>query len=556
MTSKFLALTFLVLAFSTCTAKVGELPEASPVVPDTDEKMTAQNPDLFTLALKYFPGEETAAPPERMYRLTRTQMDATAAALVPGLSGARAVTLLPRDPLQTNYEYAANLSFNPANFTPYTNWIAGVVATVRTHPTAVIDCTAAGNSESCLRTQAGQFVTRAFRGGATAETLTRYADFMVASAASVGVPDATADLVDLALSSPSFAFRTEVGADALTRLFHSAKRLENLAYALADAPPEALAVAPTSSVDSPEAVAKVVDAVLASPQGREKLARFFKAWLEVKEADEFTIDPTAFPEFTPAVAQAAVEETRSFLEHQLAGLAPTLKDLTASTHSYLTAPLAPIYGVAAGTPGARVDLDPTQRYGLFTQPAVLASHSGPTTTRLVKRGVFFTRKVMCLPLGNPPPGATNAVPPPSATVTERSRIESVTSVGSCAGCHTYINPFGFALENYDAIGRWRTLDNRQAINARVTVPFFDEGPLVTDTPVAALKGFTGSARFKQCFVRQLFRFYQGRDELPSDDPLLRKMFFHFANQDTQDLVGLLRDLATAPRFSSRAPKAP
>jgi hypothetical protein len=70
--------------------------------------------------------------------------------------------------------------------------------------------------------------------------------------------------------------------------------------------------------------------------------------------------------------------------------------------------------------------------------------------------------------------------------------------------------------------------------------------------VAALEGFTSSMMFKQCFVRQLFRFYMGRDEGPADDPLLRKMFFDFANQDQQAIVGLLRDLASAPSFSQRS----
>jgi hypothetical protein len=75
--------------------------------------------------------------------------------------------------------------------------------------------------------------------------------------------------------------------------------------------------------------------------------------------------------------------------------------------------------------------------------------------------------------------------------------------------------------------------------------------LTTSTPVDALKGFTGSMRFKQCFVRQLFRFYMGRDELPADDPVLRQMFFGFATNDAQDVVQLLRVLATSSGFSQR-----
>ena len=106
-------------------------------------------------------------------------------------------------------------------------------------------------------------------------------------------------------------------------------------------------------------------------------------------------------------------------------------------------------------------------------------------------------------------------------------------------------------ENYDAIGRWRTTDQGLPIDASISVSFLDEGPLTTSTPVDALKGFTGSMRFKQCFVRQLFRFYMGRDELPADDPVLRQMFFGFATNDEQDIVQLLRVLATSSGFSQR-----
>ena len=68
----------------------------------------------------------------------------------------------------------------------------------------------------------------------------------------------------------------------------------------------------------------------------------------------------------------------------------------------------------------------------------------------------------------------------------------------------------------------------------------------------ALKGFTGSMRFKQCFVRQLFRFYTGRDETAADDPTLRQMFFGFANNDEQAVVPLLRALASSTSFSQRS----
>ena len=109
----------------------------------------------------------------------------------------------------------------------------------------------------------------------------------------------------------------------------------------------------------------------------------------------------------------------------------------------------------------------------------------------------------------------------AAGATERQRIETVTAQTTCQGCHGIINPFGFMQENYDAIGRWRTTDDGAPIDASITVSFLDEGPLSTSSPVEALRAFTRAARFQQCFARQVFRYYLGRDEGAGDDAVIR-----------------------------------
>jgi hypothetical protein len=222
--------------------------------------------------------------------------------------------------------------------------------------------------------------------------------------------------------------------------------------------------------------------------------------------------------------------------------------VTEATNAIVSQPSAFLYGLTQ--PSGDAQLDPAQRLGIFTQPAVIASHSGPTTTRLVKRGVFFTRKVMCLPLGVPPEDLDTSVPVDAGS-TERERIENVTTPARCAGCHAFINPFGFMQENYDAIGRFRTEDGGRPIDASISVDFLDEGPLTASSGIEALRAFTRSLRFQQCFTRQMFRFYMGRDEQAGDDPLLRQLFFEFARDDGQSIVGMLRSLAGAASFSAR-----
>jgi hypothetical protein len=513
----------------------------------------ASNPSLAQLATQYFPGEVAMPAAKRVFRLTRAQLDNTTKALVPAALEASALSTLPPDRLQTNYEYSDNLEFNPANFTPLTNWVAEIAARVKLNPTSVIDCKANNDSALCLSEQAKKFVSQAFRGTLTDSELTRYTTFFTESVQSVGLAAATADLVDVTLTSPRYLFRDEVATDASGTL-RPAHALQHITYTLADAPPDALgfsSATPVMYVQNAERTRETIDGVLASPEARAKLLRFFIAWLEIKQPDEFTISTSVFPEFTADVAAAVVNETGEFLERQLGSAAPKLKDLTESSQGFVSSASAFLYGNDVSADSSPVELDPAQRLGIFTQPAVIASHSGPTTSRLVKRGVFFVRKVMCIPLGAPPPGTDTNVPDtPSAT--ERERVESVTAQTPCDGCHAFINPFGFMLENYDAIGRYRTREEGGAIDPKISVGFLDEGPLETSSPVEALRAFTRSYRFQQCFVRQLFRFYSGREETTGDDPLLRQMFFDFANDEKQDIVQVLHTLANAPAFSRRS----
>lgn len=508
-------------------------------------------PGLDAVASNYFPGQLARGGRPRIFRLTRTQLDLTTRDLLPDHDAETALASMPRDPLQTNYEYAQNLGFSAANFTPFTTWVSELATSVKAVPASVIDC--AATDIACLEQEAKAFVTRAFRGVVSEATLTRFASFFVASVSEVGLAQATADLVDVTLASPGYAFREEVQTDGVGRLL-PAQLLQNVTYTLADVPPLALGLSlPAPDAQSfPEAeLDRFVEQVLATPAARAKLLRFFIAWLEVREADELDIATSVFPELTPEVARGMVEATRAFLERQLSKALPELRDVTESTQAIVSEPTAFLYGLGATVGSEPVELDPSQRFGIFTQPAVIASHSGPTTTRLVKRGVFFTRKVMCLQLGAPPADVDTTIPV-LEDATERQRIESVTTAPTCAGCHSFINPFGFMQENYDAIGRYRTTDAGQPIDASISVDFLDEGPFSASTAVEALAGFTRSWRFQQCFARQIFRFYMGRDEDEHDDPLLRKMFLDFASQDAQDLTGMLRTLAGSTSFSDRS----
>ena len=500
-----------------------------------EQRLVDADPELYGMAKAYFPGDTEALPPRRIFRLTRDQIDRSVAALLPRHTKGSVKAAMPRDPLQTNYEYAELIGLNAANWGPLSGWIGEIAARVGKDPTPVADCPGGASDTVCLERAARQFVTRAFRGAASLDRIDKLARFFLAGAKAGGIGQAAADLVEVVLSSPDFLFRKELEIGPTGELV-PAQRLETLAYTLADAPPEALGLDPAKAASyfagSPDTL---VERIAASPAARAKLQRFFKAWLEIKEPADFTISRQAFPEFTQELAAAMVAETDRFLEAGLSGPRPRLKDLTQAA------------GLAVAKPA---EPPPPPRLGIFSQPAVLASHSGPDGTRLVKRGVFWVRKVMCMEMEPPPPGV-DTTQYAAASTTERARIEQITAAKACIGCHKKIDPFGFALENYDALGRWRTLDNGFPIDAAVAFDLPDEEPAKTTGPVEALRLLAGSMLLKQCFVRQIFRFYMGRSEEPGDDPLLRRMLFAFAQKDEQDILKLLRVMAADARMVRR-----
>src|SRR5262245_36684737 len=124
-------------------------PPATAPGPMADEMMRAANPELFQLAQQYFPGMTASGGEKRLFRLTRQPLDLTTTTLLPASYMGAVADVMPGDPLQTNYEYSDNLSWNAANFTPYTTWVTEIAGRVRATPAGVIDC-AAQTDTACL----------------------------------------------------------------------------------------------------------------------------------------------------------------------------------------------------------------------------------------------------------------------------------------------------------------------------------------------------------------------------------------------------------------------
>lgn len=203
---------------------------------------------------------------------------------------------------------------------------------------------------------------------------------------------------------------------------------------------------------------------------------FGAQWLKIGDLDTATFDPSLFPEMTDQLRSAMYDEARIYFETAVRENL-SVASLIESDYTFLNQDLAAIYGLedtVVGPEMRRVRLTDPHRGGLLGMPAVLAATSFPNRTSPVNRGVWVLEQV----LGEHVPAAPPDVPaleeqsPESfAGLTLRERTELHRSNAVCANCHRLLDPIGFGLENFDAIGRWRVQDdNGAAIDASGELP--------------------------------------------------------------------------------------
>jgi hypothetical protein len=261
--------------------------------------------------------------------------------------------------------------------------------------------------------------------------------------------------------------------------------------------------------------------------------------------------PRAFPEFKPAWQQSIVKESELFLGEIFAG-GQGLSELLTAPFTFVDATLAPLYGVAVPATGfARVELDRQQRAGFLTQIAFLA-RDGLAEPEPIRRGAFVNRAILCVDLV-PPPGATDDTPtPPASARTNRERTTAITGGGVCAACHhTMINPAGFAFENFDALGRYRTTENGVTIDAADTYTFASGARSFKDA-VEWSRVLAESPEAHDCYARHWFSYLHGRAVRVQDEPLI-KWLGQRSLRDRASLKSLALTVVTDDSFLTRLP---
>lgn len=280
------------------------------------------------------------------------------------------------------------------------------------------------------------------------------------------------------LVSPHFLFRIERDPDANdpTKI-HRISDVElasRLSYFLWTSMPddELLNLAAAGKLHAPGVLEAQVKRMLDDPKSAAIADNFAGQWLETRNLDSVKPDPQKFPEWGPELRNAMRTETRMFFEAILRENRP-ISDFLNAKFTFVNDVLAKHYGIPdiAGPEFRRVELTNGQRGGILSQASVLTVSSYPTRTSPVIRGKYVLQNI----LGAPPPPP----PPDVPTLDEesvgnagslRQQLEKHRSAAMCASCHNRMDVLGFGLENYDAIGKWRTMDGKFAIDAAGTFP--------------------------------------------------------------------------------------
>lgn len=346
----------------------------------------------------------------------------------------------------------------------------------------ILICDPSESSEDvCALEIAKNLATRAFRRPATDDDLKMLMDFYAKGRANGGSFDQGVEQVVAAvLASPDFLYRSIEGAPASgkdgVRPLTDLELASRLSFFLWSTVPdqELMTLAKQGKLSDPKILEQQVDRMLADPKASEVVDSFAMKWLTLDTLDQVVPDPELFRGlFSPQLRHDMLREAKLFLSSVLLE-DRSVVDLLNADYTFINERMAQHYGIdgVVGEQFRKVKLDDPARFGLLGKAAILMRTSYANRTSPVLRGAFVLRKLKGTPPTPPPPGVETNIDQKEgeAPKTLRARLEMHREASTCRQCHGVIDPSGLTMENFDAIGRWRTIDSKQPIDASAVLP--------------------------------------------------------------------------------------
>lgn len=394
----------------------------------------------------------------------------------------------------------------------------------------VCEPASASEEDACASRILTRLASRAYRRPATTADTRTLIEFFKTGRATGGFDAGIELALERILVDPDFLFRIEnapagVKPGQMYRL-NDLDLASRLSFFLWSSIPddELLKLAESGKLSEPQTLDREVRRMVADPRAGALVKNFVSQWLDLGRIRTATPDPEIFPAFDDTLRQAFEKETELFFESQIRQdrAVPEMLD---SNYTFLNEALANHYGIPSiyGSHFRRVSFEQSPRGGMLGQGSLLMLTSYANRTSPVLRGKWLLDNILGMPPPPPPPG----VPPLKASGSDgtatsvRARMEEHRKNSACAGCHSRMDPLGFSLENFDAVGRWRQYDeNGIAINASATLP---DGTAFDG--IQGLRTLMNARRdqFVRTFIEKLLTYALGREVEYYDLPAVRRI---------------------------------
>ncbi|MSV34745.1 MAG: DUF1592 domain-containing protein [Bryobacterales bacterium] len=385
--------------------------------------------------------------------------------------------------------------------------------------------------EACAKRIVSTVMRRAFRRPVTdADLQPRFRFYADARSSGEGFVSGIERALAAVLVSPEFIFRVESDpANAPPNTAYKITDLElasRLSFFLWSSIPddELMNAATSGQLRNPAGLEKQVRRMLLDERSRTLVNNFAEQWLYLRNVANTTPDLRMFPDFDDNLRQSFRQETELFFD-SIMREDRGVPDLLSANYTYLNERLARHYSVpnVYGSRFRRVDFEPgSGRGGLLGQGSILTVTSYATRTSPVIRGKWILENI----LGVPPPPPPPAVPPlkdntgSTKALSVRERLALHRANQPCAGCHRLMDPVGFSLENYDAVGRWRTIEEAQPIDSTGALP---DGSTFAGAAGLQKALLARKDQFVSTFTEKMMTYALGRGVEYYDAPAVRKI---------------------------------
>lgn len=414
--------------------------------------------------------------------------------------------------------------------------------------------------ETAARNILRRFSTRAYRRPAALDEVNGLLKLFKAARAEGDTFEASIKhALTAVLVSPHFLFRIEPdparNVESVVRLLSDYELATRLSYFIWSSMPDdqLFAAAESGKLKNPQILEQQIKRMLADPKSRALVENFAGQWLELRNLSEITPDPERFAGFDRELKEAMITEVEVFFANLIKEDRSVLELLDAD-YTFANGRLAKHYGIKGiyGRGFEKISLAGTNRGGVLTMGAVLTVTAMPARTSPVKRGKFILEQILGTPPPPPPPDvpALPDKPQDSKASSLRERLEKHRADPNCAVCHMRMDPIGFSMENFDAVGAWREEDGGFKIDASGQMP---DGTKMAG-PADLKKMLLGRKReFVTCLSEKMLTYAVGRGMEQQDRCTIREIVQQ-VEQDNHRFSSLVIAIAKSDAFQKRRGK--